>query len=426
MPLSAFAAQKILSNFNMIDSVQLKAYLEQQLPENLDLLKCMVDINSFTANKEGVNKLGQYTAEAFRPLGFESDFVPSVRADFGDHLVMTRKGTGSKIIGLVSHLDTVFPAEEEIKNNFHWRRVGSKIYGPGTEDIKGGTTMIHLVLKALQHFAPAVYDEITWVVLLNSSEEVYSHDFGELCVKRLGAGTLGALVFESGVRNGNTYSLVTARKGRAVYKIDVDGRAAHAGSHHQRGANAIVQLAETIQKVSALTDYNKELTFNVATINGGTVINRVPHSASAEGELRTFQREIYNEGIKRLLALNGPGSVKSAEDGHGCQVSIKVTQESPPWPRNAGTDKLFSVFQEVGRELGLTIVREERGGISDGNFFCHAMPVLDGCGPNGDNGHCSEQSADGSKEQEYVDVDSIVPKAALNTLAILKLVASSK
>jgi glutamate carboxypeptidase len=329
------------------------------------------------------------------------------------------------VIGLISHLDTVFPPEEEIKNNFHWRVAGDKIYGPGTEDIKGGTTMIHLVLTAIQNFAPNIFDEITWVILLNSSEEVTSHDFGKLCIDRMGPDPLAALIFEAGTRVENAFSLVTARKGRAVYRIDVEGRAAHAGSHHQRGANAIVQLSETIQKVAALTDHSKQLTFNVATVTGGTVINRVPHFASAEGELRTFEPDIYKSAVKQLLSLNGKGSVISLEDGHSCEVKIEVTQESPPWPRNSNTDKLFSIFNEVARDLGLTMVREERGGISDGNFICHAMPVLDGLGPNGDNGHCSEQSADGSKEQEYIDVLSIVPKAALNTLAILRLASGA-
>ncbi|MBA4147748.1 MAG: M20/M25/M40 family metallo-hydrolase [Verrucomicrobia bacterium] len=409
----------------MLDTAALKEFLQQQLPANLELLKSMVEINSFTTNKDGVSRLGKMTAEAFAPFGFNADFVPSLHPDYGDHLVMTRKGTGTKVIGLISHLDTVFPPEEEIKNNFQWRVAGDKIYGPGTEDIKGGTTMIHLVLTALQKFAPDVFEEITWVILLNSSEEVMSHDFGKLCIERLGADALAALVFEAGARTGNAFSLVTARKGRAVYRISVEGRAAHAGSHHERGANAIVQLSETIQKVAALTDYSKQLTFNVATVTGGTVINRVPHFATAEGELRTFEREIYNCGIEKLLALSGKGSVCSAEDGHPSEVKIEVTQESPPWPRNNGTDRLFSIFSEVSSELGLRVVREERGGISDGNFICHVMPVLDGLGPNGDNGHCSEQSADGSKEQEYIDVTSIIPKAALNTLAILRLAQSA-
>jgi glutamate carboxypeptidase len=64
---------------------------------------------------------------------------------------------------------------------------------------------------------------------------------------------------------------------------------------------------------------------------------------------------------------------------------------------------------------------EERGGLSDGNLIWDNVPTLDGLGPWGDNDHCSERSADGSKLPEYVEVSSFVPKAALNTVAILKL-----
>ena len=90
-------------------------------------------------------------------------------------------------------------------------------------------------------------------------------------------------------------------------------------------------------------------------------------------------------------------------------------------PQHTTYDAMLKVWQAAGKELGLTVLPEERGGLSDGNFICHALPTIDGLGPDGDNGHCSETSADGSKEPEFVDADSFVPKATLNAMAILKL-----
>src|ERR1043165_2028152 len=78
------------------------------------------------------------------------------------------------------------------------------------------------------------------------------------------------------------------------------------------------------------------------------------------------------------------------------------------------TELLLCVRQETGKSLGLKVIREERGGLSDGNLICHEIPTLDGLDPRGDNAHCSEQTADGSKEQEFVELSSFVPKAALN------------
>ena len=87
--------------------------------------------------------------------------------------------------------------------------------------------------------------------------------------------------------------MVVARKGRGTWRVTVSGRAAHAGGKHEHGANAIVQLGRTVQRVAALTDYARDLTVNVGTIGGGTVLNRVPHEAVAEGEFRTFTPEAF-------------------------------------------------------------------------------------------------------------------------------------
>ena len=51
---------------------------------------------------------------------------------------------------------------------------------------------------------------------------------------------------------------------------------------------------------------------------------------------------------------------------------------------------------------------------------------LDGLGPRDDSCHCSEQSADGRKEQEGGDADSFAPKATLNAVAILNLLAATE
>lgn len=401
---------------------RLQAYLEGRQPFYFDLLRQMVSINSFTANSKGVNALGNLTAAAFAELGFEAKKVRSLYPLFGDHLIMTRPGKSDRKIGLISHLDTVFPPDEEERHNFIWRYVGDKIYGPGTVDIKGGTVVIYMILTALQAVVPQVYDDITWLVLLNAAEEELSQDFGALCLEALTDQALACLVFEGGHRLRDDWTAVVSRKGRAIYRITVEGKGAHAGSNHQDGANAIVQLAHTVQQVAALTDYERGLTFNVGTAAGGTVINRVPHFASAAVEMRALSPAVFEEGLASMLALNGQSLVQNAVGNYACQVNVEVLDRTAPWPRNKGSDALLALWQEVANELGRLVVPEARGGLSDGNWLWEYMPTIDGLGPLGDNSHCSEQSADGRKEQEYALASSFVPKAVLNTAALLKLI----
>ena len=95
---------------------------------------------------------------------------------------------------------------------------------------------------------------------------------------------------------------------------------------------------------------------------------------------------------------------------------------SDPDPRNPGSDGLLKVWQEAGAEIGLEVEPEERGGLSDGNQLWEKLPTIDGMGPSGANAHCSEQAADGSKEQEYATRSSFVPRALLNALAVVRLI----
>lgn len=410
----------------MTDYHPIQNYLQEQLPRYLELHRQMVEINSFSANPAGVNALAGYTARLFADLGFEAEQVPSADERYGRHLFLSKRGMRQEgfTLALVSHLDTVFPPEEEAANAFHWRVDGDRIYGPGTVDIKGGTTLIYMLLDGIKKFFPGIYQTVNFWVCLNATEEVLSDEFARLCLERLPQNTRACLVFEGGTPAEDKYSLVVARKGRATYKVSVEGRSAHAGNNHHLGANALVQLAHTVQKIAAMTDYKRKITFNVGTMKGGVVVNRVPHWAEAEVEMRAFSLEVFEQGVKDMLALNGSSDV-SSRDGYPCKVSVELIERTAPFPRNKATDGLFSIWEQAAVSLGMGVTPEERGGLSDANLLWQAFPTLDGLGPVGANAHCSEHSPDGSKEPEYVLLSSFVPKCLLNMVAILNLIQNS-
>ncbi len=412
----------MLSTYTAVEIEAMRAYLEQHLPEYLETLRAWIGVNSFTLNAPGVNQLGRLTAERFASLGFIPEFIPSTNSQFGRHVVLTRTGRSQRTIGLVSHLDTVFPPADEIQNDFRWRVEGDRLYGPGTVDIKGGTVAIYMLLDVVQRFAPQAFDDITWIILLDASEEVDGEDFGALCQARLGRDTLACLIFEGGAFDGREFLVVTARKGMSIYRVMTEGKASHAGTSHGEGASAIVQMADVVQRIASFTDYERHITFNVGTLAGGTVTNRVAHFASATVEMRAFDNTVYAEGQARMAALNQLSTVKSPNNGYACRVQVEVVREMPPWPSNPATEGLYAVWEEAAGRLGYTVRRQARGGLSDGNYLWARVPTLDGLGPAGDNAHCSERSADGSKDQEYTVRSSFVPKTLLNALAVLQLI----
>lgn len=412
-----------------IDTGTLRNYLEAKLPEALDVLREMVGINSFTWNASGVNRVGDLTAQLFEPLGFTVERREPVlhRPDIsslskGRHVFLTRPGRSSRKVGLVGHLDTVYTEEEEQANDFRWRVCGERIYGPGVIDIKGGNVQIWLVLSALREAAPALFDAVTWVVMFDAGEEELMTDFGQLERQYLGEDALANLVFESVTLEGEMYRLVSHRKGRARVRAVARGRSAHAGTYHQRGANALVEMSRFVDRISRVTDYERDLTCNVGVVQGGVVPNRVPDYAEALIELRAFEQAVLDEAIAEVTALDGMSTVTSPVDGFAARMEVECVQRLQPWPQNAGSDGLVDLWREASELLGLKVVAGGRGGLSDGNFTHDLVPTLDGLGPAGGNAHCAIRTDDGSADQEYLLPSTIVPCAMLATLGIERLI----
>ncbi len=404
-----------------------RRHVEASVGAHFDMLREMVAINSFTKNAAGVDDLGELTARCFADLGFMAERIPSAGAGHGDHVVLSRPvpGASAGTIGLVSHLDTVFPPEEEKRNDFRWQEDGDRIYGPGTVDIKGGTVMIHLVLETLAACAPEAFDAVDWLVLLDATEEVMSADFGALARERIGSNGIACLVFEGGRPVDDSFCLVTSRKGMAVFDINVEGRGAHAGVAPQSGASAIWQLARTIDRMSALADHPRALSVNVGTISGGETTNRVAHAATARLETRAFDPAVLEGVVSELGSIAGQADVTSHDGEFSCRIEFVEVSRMPPWPENAGSEALFENWRGAGAAMGLPVVSESRGGLSDGNATWAAVPTLDGLGPVGGNLHCSEHDPALGKEQEYIERAAFAPKAVLNALAIQRLIESA-
>lgn len=415
-----------MSHFARDTADAIRSRLEEGMPRYLDILREMVGINSHTLNPRGVDRLGDFTADLFRDMGFTAERIPSVNPRYGRHLLLHRPGTSKRAVACVSHLDTVFSPEEEERHDFRWRVEGDRAYGPGTADIKGGTLVMLMMLEALKGEAPAVFDAVSWELLFDASEERESDDFGALCAERMAPagddGALACLVFEAGTARGSGQNLVTSRKGRAEFRFRVEGRGGHSGVAHRRGASAIRQMAELIIRLEKMTDYGAGLTVNVGSVSGGTEINRVPHHAEARAEMRAFDPGVFEKAVADIMALGGLSTVRSADGAFSCRTHADLVRRVPAWPENPGTMGLFDQWQRAARLLGGEARPEMRGGLSDGNFTWNVMPTIDGLGPSGGNPHCSESDPDAGKEQEYAVISSFIPKAVLNTMALVALV----
>lgn len=374
--------------------------------EAIDVLRRLVETGSFTHDRDGVVRLGNMVEELFRPLGFQSRRVRSTTANCGDHLILTRRAPSEDdpALLLVGHLDTVYPELFPMKVESDW------IYGPGANDIKGGIVLMWMILSALQEHAPQRLERTTWKLLFNATEEGGCADFPDLARAEVAPNTRACLIYEPGApeEDRDATAIATQRKGSGRFRIEAFGREAHSGHAHSEGANAIRELARVVERIESLTDYEREITFNVGVIEGGTTVNTVPAHARIQVDTRAWSTEDFAWAREQVLAQKHEVSVE------GCRVEVEERPGYPPWPANRKSDELADLIVECGKQLGQTIRPRKRGGGSDGCHLWDLLPTVDGLGPIGRDPHCPGREA--------VDRSSFVPRAVLSLGLLERLV----
>ena len=151
------------------------------------------------------------------------------------------------------------------------------------------------------------------------------------------------------------------------------------------------------------------LSINPAKIDGGGPNNVVPDLAILRVNLRprtTDDQEIAG----RLIAKALDETVKQ----HEVHIEAHGGFGRPPKPLSEGAEALFNLVKQAGSDLGQEIGWQPSGGVCDGNNIAACgVPVVDTMGVRGGKIHSPE---------EYLIVESLKERAALSTLAILRLV----
>lgn len=358
------------------------------LPAAVALLKQLAALESPSSDKAAVDACSSFVAARLRTLGAEVAVVPQSRA--GDHLSASWPGNdGASQFLTLCHLDTVWPRGTLAAMPL--REEDGKLFGPGVYDMKAGTAILLTALKALKDAGLSPRHPVR--MLFTSDEEVGSVTSRELIEAEARHSCL-AVVLEPALAGGQ---IKTFRKGVGDFTVVAYGRAAHAGGDHQKGLNAIEELAHHIPALQRLTDYEAGTTINVGMIKGGSASNVVPERAEMEVDFRISQMA----EIDRVVA-----AVQSLQPVlPGARLEISGGLNRPPMEHNAMMVKTFEQARGLAGSIGLTLEEGSTGGGSDGNFTAAlGTPTLDGMGAVGDGAHAAH---------EHVSVSSLADRAAL-------------
>ncbi|NUU43216.1 M20 family metallopeptidase [Tardiphaga robiniae] len=364
----------------------------------IDLLRDVVNIDSGSFDKEGVDAVGARFEQHFAEYGIETWREP--HDVYGDavHGLITKPGSNEKPILLMGHRDTVFPKGEVAKRPFTIK--GNLAHGPGVADMKAGVVINVFVAAALKKFDAA---PCPIKLLITGDEEIASRSSRPI-IEREGRAARAVYNSEPGRPTGN---ITTGRKGGVFMRFEVFGKAAHSGNNFSVGISAIGELAHKIVQIHALTDMDKGITLNVGLVSGGQSVNTTaPH---AEGEI-DFR---YIDPADRATIMGAIEKIIATSTVPGTTAKLHINGEFLPLVQDAAAKAMFEAYQAAAVDSGLTTLTGEfAGGCADSGFTASVgTPTLCGLGPVGGNVHT---------DLEWLDIESIVPRAQTLARAILR------
>lgn len=297
---------------------------------------------------------------------------------------------------LIGHYDTVLAATAP-------RRLDGRLVATGAIDMKGGIAAFFGAIELLRERGTA---PPALLLVLTPDEEV-GGAISRRRVERHGREARALWVLEPGDRTSLGETVVTGRRGLFHWRVEIRGRAAHAGARFWEGRSANAAAAEWCVAASGLSRPGRGPTVNLSRLVGGDhdfvdglahhasvlrtprELNIVPDRAVIEGEARFLDPEEESR-LRAALAE----AAREIAVRHGLEMEFQSSgRVAPVDPRRAGrlwSDRAVEAALRAGWTL---LVEEDRGGISFPNFLPASVniPVLDGLGPVGGGMHTRDE-----------------------------------
>lgn len=379
---------------------RIRATIAASREAQIAYLQRVVDMPSSTLNFEGVRKVGAVFRASLDSLGFTTQWVavPDAVGRAG-HLVAVHRGkAGAARMLLIGHLDTVVePAGAS------WVREDTIARGIGGTDMKGGDVVILYALKALQT-AGALRD-LSITIVFTGDEEHPGEPLEDARRALIDAArqTDVALAFEAG----NRADVTVARRGASAWRVTATGHQAHsAGVFGQSaGYGAIYEIARILDAFRTQLAGEQYLTFNAATVVGGTDVsydtvaisgtaasklNIIPQRAIAHGDLRFISDEQLQRTRDKMRAI-------VAQHLPGTDADVTFRDEYPAMSPTPGNARLLAIYDSSSRALGYGAVAAldpGRRGAGDISFVAPLIDGLDGLGAMGGGSHAPGEHVD--------------------------------
>jgi glutamate carboxypeptidase len=407
----ACAASVAHAEPNASATTDIHALAQQEQQPLLDTLRDLVSIESGSKDIDGLNQIAERVAGQLRQLGGTTEILQPTdiyRLDdtpekIGPAVHAVFKGTGTKKIMLIAHMDTVY-LKGMLKDQ-PFRIDGDKAYGLGIADDKQGVALILHIVALLQKLNFRDYGTLT--VLTNGDEEISSPGWRST-ITRLASDQDVVFSFEGGGTDG-TLRLATSGIGSAY--LTVHGKSSHAGARPEGGVNALYELSHQVLQMKDLSKPEQGLKLNWTVSRSGTNRNVIPADATAQADARALKVADFDELEQTLQDKIKNRLLPDSK------VELKFEVRRPPLEANDASRRVAAYGKTIYQELGMSLKVAEKatGGGTDAAFAALKTKgaVVEGMGLSGFGAH--------SNDAEYVQINSIVPRLYLATRMIMDL-----
>ncbi|MBY0265236.1 MAG: M20/M25/M40 family metallo-hydrolase [Burkholderiales bacterium] len=393
---------------------EVQALVAKEKAPMLDTMKALVEIESGSADREGLDRIAALIGQRLQALGGKVEYIEA-GADIykmfdtpdkpGKTVRAIFTGKGTRKILLLAHMDTVYPRGMLAQQPF--KVDGERAYGLGIADDKQGVAMILHAIRVLNAMNFRDYGTLT--VLINGDEEISSPGSRHLITK-MGAEHDAVLSFEGG--GGPTADQIRlATSGIGAATINVRGRGSHAGSAPERGVNALYELAHQVMQARDLSKPEVGTQVNWTLARAGVVRNMIPPGAQAQADIRV---DIVADldGIENTLRERIKNKLLPESE-----VTLEFERRRPPLQATEASRALGAHAAKIYTELGQKLIVRDRptGGGTDAAFaaLSQKSPVLEGFGLRGFGAHTTDA--------EYVLIGSIEPRMYLAVRMIMDI-----
>lgn len=362
----------------------LKLWVTEQQSQIEAVLKQLVEMNTYTANRVGVDKGMDALARIAADHGLTVEVVNARH-----RLIKAGDGKRKPRVLLVAHMDTVFPPDGDF---LHYEDIGDGfVRGPGVGDIKGGLVMGLWSMLALRELS----EHFDVQLIVSADEENGSPSIRDWYL----GGHIGAdyaIGLEPGFPQGDLtptvpLGVVEKRRGYGAIRWTVTGKACHSGTPWL-GLNAIEAAAQRITRIHALTDYPKGVTTTVGMINGGISPNTVAGEVKGTASFR-FETQADGNRVKAAIEeILGTSYVTNEDLNLSDTATFETDAFIPPMEKNERNQHLVDIVLGEAERLGQNVVPIARGGGSDANFIsASGTPAICGMGAPAEGIHTTDE-----------------------------------